>query len=264
MVLGLRGKARKSASIKLHYLIHIQEIKPWPPSQSLKSVRSVLIQWENGEKHSGSTSSVIPSLGSGVNDGKIEINESFSLPVTLLRDTSVKPGDGDAFEKNCLELHLYEPRRDRTLKGQLLGTATVDLADYGVIKDAISITAQMNCQRNFRNAAQPVLYVKIQPVDKDSLSFSSKENLEMQSSLDKNGSESVAALMREEYAAEAEMTSFTDDDVSSHASMTVPSSPLRSPPQNEQVYVGRIWDAPKYFETPSDSSHDVKLGGLGA
>ncbi|XP_048128298.1 uncharacterized protein LOC115751073 [Rhodamnia argentea] len=234
MVLGLQGKARKNSSVKLRYLIHIQEIKPWPPSQSLKSVRSVLIQWENGEKHSGSTSSVIPSLGSGINDGKIEFNESFRLPVTLLKDTSVKSGDGDAFEKNCLEFHLYEPRRDRTLKGQLLGTASVDFADYGVIKDAISITAQMNCQRNFRNTAQPVLYVKIQPVDKGSLSFSSKESLEMQSSLDKNGSDSVAALMREEYAAEEEMTSFSDDDVSSHASMTVPSSPSRSPPQNEQ------------------------------
>ncbi|XP_056169821.1 uncharacterized protein LOC115672870 isoform X2 [Syzygium oleosum] len=238
MVLGLKAKARKSASVKLHYLIHIQEIKPWPPSQSLKSVRSALVQWENGEKHSGSTSSVVPSLSSGVNDGKIEFNESFRLPVTLLRDTSAKSGDGDAFQKNCLEFHLYEPRRDRTLKGQLLGTASVDLADYGVIKDAISITAQMNCHRNFRNTAQPVLYVNIQPVDKGSLSFSSKESLEMQSSLDKNGSESVAALMREEYAAEAEMTSFTDDDVSSHASVSIPSSPLRSngilPPQNEQ------------------------------
>ncbi|KAF8013137.1 hypothetical protein BT93_I1114 [Corymbia citriodora subsp. variegata] len=226
MVLGLKAKARGSASVKLHYQIHIQEIRPWPPSQSLKSVRSVLIQWENGEKHSGSTSSVVPSLG--VNDGKIEFNESFRLPVTLLRDTSVKLGDGNAFQKNCLEFHLYEPRRDRTLKGQLLGTASLDLADYGVVKDAISITAQMNCQRNFRNTAQPILYVKIQPVDKGSL----------QSSLDKNGSESVAALMREEYAAEAEMASSTDDDVSSHASVTVPSSPLRPngilPPQNEQ------------------------------
>lgn len=228
MVLGLRAKARRSASVKLHYLIHIQEIRPWPPSQSLKSVRSVLIQWENGEKHSGSTSSVVPYLGSGANDGKIEFSESFRLPVTLLRDASVKSGDGDAFQKNCLEFHLYEPRRDRSLKGQLLGTASVDLADYGVIKDAISITAQMNCQRNFRNTAQPVLYVKIQPLDKSS----------SQSSMDKNGSESVAALMREEYAAEAEMASSTDDDVSSHASVTVPSSPLRSngvlPPQNEQ------------------------------
>ncbi|KAJ7970630.1 EEIG1/EHBP1 N-terminal domain containing protein [Quillaja saponaria] len=69
---------------------------------------------------SDSTNLVVPLLGS-VGEGKIEFNESFRLPVTLLRDMSVKGGDGDAFKKNCLQLNLYEPRKHKTVKGQLLG-----------------------------------------------------------------------------------------------------------------------------------------------
>ncbi|KAG4983689.1 hypothetical protein JHK87_028438 [Glycine soja] len=48
MVLGLRSKSRKRVSIQVHYIIHVLEIKPWPPSQSLRSVQSVFLQWENG------------------------------------------------------------------------------------------------------------------------------------------------------------------------------------------------------------------------
>ncbi|KAB1211752.1 hypothetical protein CJ030_MR6G015025 [Morella rubra] len=239
MVLGLKAKSRRGALVQIDYLIHVQEVKPWPPSQSLRSLRSVLIQWENGDRNSGSTNLVVPSLGSVVGEGKIEFNESFRLPVTLLRDMSVKGGDADAFQKNCLEFNLYEPRRDKTVKGQLLATAMVDLADYGVVKEELSITAQMNCKRSYRNTDQPVLFIKIQPVNKSCTSSLAGDDQLRGVVLDDNGGGSVSSLMNEEYAEEAELASFTDDDVSSHSSQTVSSTALDSnggiPPQNEET-----------------------------
>ncbi|KAF6150017.1 hypothetical protein GIB67_002799 [Kingdonia uniflora] len=225
MVLGLRTQNRRGSSINVDYLIHIREIKPWPPSQSLRSLKSVLLQWENGDKSSGSTNPVVPSLGSGVGDGKIEFNESFKLPVTLCRDVSIKGGNADTFQKNCLEFNLFEPRRDKTVKGQLLGTVLIDLAEYGILKETVIISAPMNCKRSFRNSAQPALSVKVQPYIKRNISSSlSRESLLKEASLDKNGRESVSALMSGEYAEEAEIASLTDDDVSSHSSYTVSSS----------------------------------------
>ncbi|OIW14446.1 hypothetical protein TanjilG_15359 [Lupinus angustifolius] len=224
MVIGTKGKYRGSGAIKIDYLIHIQEIKPWPPSQTLRSSRSVLIQWENGERSSGSTNLVSPSLGSVIGDGKIEFNESFRLAVTLLRDVSVKNSDTDAFQKNCLEFNLYEPRRDKSVKGQLLGTAIIDLADCGVLKETLSISAPLNCKRNYRNTDQPLLFVKIEPVEKNRTKSSLKDRLSKEVSKD-NG-DSVSALTNEEYNEEAEVASFTDDDVSSHSSVAaVISSP---------------------------------------
>ena len=128
------AKHKKGASVQVEYLIHIQDIKPWPPSQSLRTLRSVLIQWENGERKSGSTNTVVPSIGSIVGEGKIEFDESFRLSATLMREMSSKGKDSDSFQKNCLEFNLCEPRRD---KMQILGTALIDLADYGVVKETI-------------------------------------------------------------------------------------------------------------------------------
>lgn len=222
MVLGLRTNNRKGSSVHVDYQIHIQEVKPWPPSQSLRSQRAVLIQWEHGARTSGSTSSVVPALGSGIGEGKIEFNESFRLSLTLVREFALKSGDADTFQKNCLEFNLYEPRRDKTVKGQLLGTALLDLAGYGVIREVSSISIPMNCKRNFSNSVQPILFLKIQPVDKGRTSSSSRENnLFKEASLGKTGGESVSAMMNEEYAEEAEITSSTDDDVSSHSSLAV-------------------------------------------
>ncbi|KAK6280408.1 hypothetical protein POUND7_020675 [Theobroma cacao] len=235
MVLGLSAKNRRGPTVHVDYLIHIQEIKPWPPSQSLRSLRSVLIQWENGERSSGSTNTVSPTLGSIVGEGKIEFNESFKLPVNLVRDLSVKGRDADVFQKNSLEFNLYEPRRDKI---QLLATAIVDLAEYGAIKETLDITVPMNSKRSFSNTAQPILFIKIDRIYKGRNSSSSRSGLSEEHSLDRKGSESVSALMDEEYAEEAEVASFTDDDVSSHSSLTVSSSTLESNgsslPRNEE------------------------------
>ncbi|XWS44029.1 hypothetical protein CRYUN_Cryun15aG0010200 [Craigia yunnanensis] len=235
MVLGLSAKNRRGPTVHVDYLIHIQEIKPWPPSQSLKSLRSVLIQWENGERSSGSTNTVSPTLGCIVGEGKIEFNESFKLPVNLVRDMSVKGRDADVFQKNILEFNLYEPRREKI---QLLATAIVDLAEYGVIKETLDITVPMNSKRSFSNTAQPILSIKIDRLYKVRNSSSSRDCLSKELSLDRKGSESVSALMDEEYAEEAEVASFTDDDVSSHSSLIVSSSALESNggsvPRNEE------------------------------
>lgn len=225
MVLGLKTRTRNSPSVQVDYLIHIKEIKPWPPSQSLSTPRAVLIEWHYGDKHSGSTNQVVPSLGtgSGIGDGRIEFNESFRLPVTLLKETSFKGGDGDTFQKNCIEFHLYEPRREKTVKGQHLGTATIDLADYGVIRESLSICPPINCKRTYRNSAQPLLFLKIQLGERSRVRPSLRDSLKREASMDRNGS--LSRLMSEESAEEAEFASYTDDDdVSSHLSLPVSSS----------------------------------------
>ncbi|OIS98180.1 PREDICTED: uncharacterized protein LOC109233444 [Nicotiana attenuata] len=244
MVLGLKARTRNSPSVQVEYLIHIKEIKPWPPSHSLRTPRAVLIEWEHGDKHSGSTNQVVPSsgTGSGIGDGRIEFNESFRLPVTLLRETSLKGGDGNAFQKNCIEFHLYETRRDKTVKGQLLGTAIVDLADYGVVRESLSICPPINCKRTYRNTAQPLLFLKIQIGERSRVRSSLRDKLKREASMDRNGS--LSRLLSEEYADEAELASYTDDDddVSSHLSVPVSSSANESnygsPPQEEDVSEG--------------------------
>ena len=225
MVLGMKGKNRRSGTVQIDYLIHIQVIKPWPPSHSLRSLRSVLIQWKNGEYASGCTKLVAPSLGSVIGEGKIEFNESFRLPVTLLRDMSVRGGDADVIQKNCLEFSLYEPRRD---KGQLLGTAIIDLAEYGIHKETLSISVPMKCKRSYRNTDQPLLFIKIEHAEKNRASLPLKDRFSKEDLKDNNGGGSVSALMNEEYADEAEIASFTDDDVSSHSSVTALATSLES------------------------------------
>ncbi|GJW01735.1 putative NT-type C2 domain-containing protein [Tanacetum coccineum] len=174
------------------------------------SFRSVLLQWEHDGKSSGSIRAVAPSLvsaASGVGDGKIEFNESFKLRVTLLRDMSIKTGDGDTFLKNCIEFNMYEPRRDKTVKGQLLATAVVDFAEYGIVKDGLEVGVP-NCKRTFSNTIQPMLFLRIEAVDKSNRVRSDS--------------------MNEENIQEIESASVTDDDVSSQFSMAAMSLTSRS------------------------------------
>ncbi|KAL2554732.1 uncharacterized protein Fot_08351 [Forsythia ovata] len=132
---------------------------------------------------------------------------------------SIKGAEGNTFQKNCVEFNLYKPRRDKTVKGQLLGTAILDLADYGVVKESLSINAPINCKQTYRNTAQPLLFLKIQPFEKSRTSSSSRVNLTGEVSMDSKHGESVSALMSEEYVEEAEVSTFTDDDISSHSSL---------------------------------------------
>ncbi|XVF02736.1 hypothetical protein REPUB_Repub04eG0199700 [Reevesia pubescens] len=217
MVLGLRTKSRKGSSSQVDYIVYVKEINPWTLSQPLRSAQSVLLQWENGDQSSG-------SLTSSIGNGKIEFSESFKLPVTLCREASRKTTKRDSFQKNYLEFYLYEPRKDKVAKGQLLGSAVVNLADYGIIKETITISTPINLKKSSRNTDQPVLYLNIQSFDKDSSSSSTKGSLSKEVSLDKDGSESVSESINEGNDEETEIASFTDDDdLSSHSSQTISS-----------------------------------------
>lgn len=228
MVLGIRSKSRKNVSIQVNYIIHVQEIKPWPPSQSLRSVQSVLLQWENGDQNSG-------SLASSAGDGKIQFNESFRLSVLLWREASKKGKQRENFQKNCLEFFLY----DKTGKRQLLGSATINLADFGIIKETKAISTQLNCKRSFRNSAQPYLYVNIQPFDIECSSSSPNSCLSKELSLDKEESESVSQSVNDDD--DLEIASFTDDDsddIPPNALQTIRSSSETTgglPPLSEKV-----------------------------
>lgn len=220
MVLGIRTKSRKSTAVQVDYLIHVQEIKPWPSSQALRSVQSVLLQWENGDQVSG-------SFTCNVGDGKIEFGESFTLPVTLYREKSRKSTVRDTYQKNNLEFYLYEPRKDKAVKGQLLASAVINLADYGIIIETRNVSTPLNWKKSFKSSAQPVLYVNVQPCVKPSSSLSPKGSLSREASLENDGTESVPESMND---GNDEIASFTDDDeddddgVSSHSSHTVTSS----------------------------------------
>ncbi|KAJ6771501.1 NUCLEAR PORE COMPLEX PROTEIN NUP205 [Salix koriyanagi] len=217
MVLGLRSKNRKGTSVQLDYLIFVQEIKPWPPSQSLKSAQSLLLQWENGDQSSGSCTS-------NVGDGKVEFSESFRLSVTLCKEVSRKGTARDSYLKNYLEFNLYESRNDKAMKGQLLGSAVINLADYGIIMDAVTINAPIHFKKSSRSMVPALLYVNIQQFDRD------RSSLSKQVSLDKDGSETVSEVTNEGNDDEVEIASFTDedDDGSSHSSLPVSSSALES------------------------------------
>ncbi|KAJ6318847.1 hypothetical protein OIU76_014242 [Salix suchowensis] len=218
MVLGLRSKSRKGTSVQVDYIIHVQEIKPWPPSQSLKSAQSLLLQWENGDQGSG-------SFSSNAGDGKVEFGESFRLSATLWKELSRKGTARDSFLKNYLEFKFYESRKDKAIKGQLLGSAVMNLADYGIITDAVTINAPINFKKPSRSTVPAVLYVNIQAFDR------AKSSLSKEVSLDKDESETVSEVANEGNDNEIEIASFTDDDddnVSPHSSLTVSSSALES------------------------------------
>jgi hypothetical protein len=208
MVLGLRTKTKKDSAFHVDFNILIQEISPWPPSVSLKSLRSVVLFWENGERNSGKTNTVAPSIGSGSAVGKIEFNEFISIQAVFQKDGSSKSGK---WQKNLLELNLYEPRRDK-LKGQHLGTATLDLAEHAMFHEDSSVPVPLNSKRSFKNNAQPMVYVRIQPLDGDNSSVSSRDTLSKEASVDKDSKEMVSATMSEEYTEDTEFASFTDDD----------------------------------------------------
>ncbi|GER56060.1 hypothetical protein STAS_33767 [Striga asiatica] len=199
MVLGLRSKHRKDASFRVSYTVHVNEISPWPPSEYLRSVRSILLQWENGNQNSG-------TFLATARDSKLVFNETFKLPLVLHRDKRAN----DRFQKNYLEFSLFMPYKNKA-KGHSLGTAVVNFADYGLIEHLISINAAVNMKKG--GSVQPVLSISLEPVEKEKNSSSSSPNL---------------GLSKEPSLDGSEIASFTDDDDddddSSQSSRTVGSS----------------------------------------
>ncbi|KAL8532787.1 hypothetical protein ACS0TY_009119 [Phlomoides rotata] len=217
MVLGLRSKHRRGASVKVDYVVHLDEIKPWPPSESLRSVQTVFLQWENGSQKSG-------SFLSSAQDSKLVFNESFKLPLILHPDKKVH----DKFQKNYLEFSLFAPRKDKA-KGQLLGTAHLNLADYGVIENILSINVPVNFKKSANNLVQSALVISLEPVDQDSANSSNNVGLSKAASLDNDNDD-------------LEIASITDDDASSQSSRTAGSSTFEvgtsSPSQIEKHVYG--------------------------
>ncbi|KAG4395363.1 hypothetical protein AAZX31_20G194600 [Glycine max] len=248
MVLGIRSKSKKSVSIQVHYIIHVQEIKPWPPSQSLRSVQTVLLQWENGDQNSG-------SLPSTAGNGKIEFNESFRLSVLMCREASKKGKHRETFQKNCLEFYLY----DKTVKSQLLGSATINLADFGIIKETKALSIQFNCKKSSRISSQPFLYVNIQPFDIESSSSSPSSSLSKELSLEKEGSESVSQSLKDDD--NLEIASFTDDDSDDIPSNTSQTSRPASEITGDSTKISRGTEGSHgEFVLPSESTTASLLG----
>ncbi|KAK4413238.1 hypothetical protein Salat_2736400 [Sesamum alatum] len=227
MVLGLKSKHKKGAAVKVEYIVHVQEIRPWPPSESLKSVQTVLLQWENGDQNSGSFLTV-------AGDSNIVFNESFMLPLTLYQKKA-----SDKFRKNYLEFSLFEPRKDKA-KGHLLGTALFNLADYALIEDILSINAPLNLKKSANDLVQPALVISLELVARDSSNSSPSVGLSLEASLEDDDDD-------------LEITSCTDDDASSHSSRTAGSSNYEgttaSPSQNEKNGYGN----PSSAEASSDN-----------
>jgi len=225
MVLGLRSKHKKGASVQVEYVIQVDEIKPWPPSQSLKSVQSVLLQWENDGQNSGS---VVSTVG----DGTIEFKDSFTLSLTLCREKKAH----DKFQKNFLDFYLYELRKDKTTRGQLLGTSVINLADFGLIEEVVSIYTPVSCKKSSKNSEQPALFVSIHPTERGSSSSS-----QVGVTREGDGQESVADSVNGRNEDDDDIASFTDDDESSHSSQNVAEAARFSPSQQGKVFVTFIF-----------------------
>ncbi|XP_051122217.1 uncharacterized protein LOC127245404 [Andrographis paniculata] len=212
MVLGMKSKHKKGTLIKVNYIVHVQQIRPWPPSEALRSIQTVLLQWENGSNNCGSFLSV-------AGDSNIVFNESFMLSSGLYQKSSGK------LRKNYLEFSLYEPRKDK-VKGQLLGTALVNLADHGRLEDTVIVEVPMNFKKIAGNMMQPALAISLEPVAKDSPNSSPGGGL-LKEAMNYNDDDS-------------EMASWTDDDTSSYSSRTTGSlsydaaSASASPSLNER------------------------------
>lgn len=216
MVLGLRSKSRKCVSIQREYLIHVERIRPWPSGRSLKSSPFLLIQWENEDQSSG-------SFRCNVREGQIEIGESFKLPVTLYREASKKRST-EHFQKNFLEFQLYESQGDKAVKGQLLGSAAINLAEYASSRETLKLSASVSCKKSLKNIGQPpLLYVSIEPLHQDGSSSSQNIGLLKEGSLEKGGSGSISPLANDGDG-DVEISSFTDDDVSTHSSQVISSA----------------------------------------
>lgn len=241
MVLGLRSKHKKGASVQVEYVIQVDEIKPWPPSHSLKSVQSVLLQWENDGHTSGS---IVSTAG----DGNIEFKEAFNLPLTLCREKKAH----DKFQKNFLDFYLYELRKDKTTRGQLLGTSVINLADFGLIEEVVSIYTPLNCKKTSKNSEQPALFVSIHPTERGSSSSS-------QVSASREG-DGLADSVNDKNEDEDDIASFTDDE-SSHSEVaheSITENVLRDNPEAD-ILLG-LDSAAMLRDSTSRSSRNVAQG----
>ncbi|KAJ4888798.1 Uncharacterized protein Rs2_28546 [Raphanus sativus] len=199
MMLNLRTKSRKDNGVLVEYLISIKELKPWPTSEV--PAQCVLLKWEHGKNSSGSFIAV-------VGKDTIMFNESFRLTLTL----DPKGGAENKFQKNLLELHVYDAKKkEQGVKNKLLGSAVVNLADYGVLTSSVPVGAPFTFKKSSRNDVNSEIYLTIEPAGEDDdegyRSSCSSSRPKMRGSVDKEGSEFSLASLTDD-----------DDDASSQCS----------------------------------------------
>eukprot|EP01018_Ginkgo_biloba_P008138 Gb_20098 [translate_table: standard] len=243
MVLGLGSKSRKGSSVRVEYLIHLQEIKPWPLSLFSKTQTSVILQWERGDKHSGSTRTAKPQIGLAFEEGRIVFNESFRLPATLFRESPIKgskSAENDKFRKKCLVFKLFEAKNEKPVRGHLLGSGEVNLAKFGVLEKTIITSVLLDDNDGLLSPTQPSLFFSVGPhgkmnagsvFDSDRAQLasicsspSSRHSSSNRVSLDKDIMDYMVPVLLSDEDAEEDITSFTDDTSSPRSS--VPFSPI--------------------------------------
>ncbi|EOA12980.1 hypothetical protein CARUB_v10025966mg [Capsella rubella] len=192
MVLGLRTKSRKDNGVFVEYLISIKELKPWPTSQV--PAQCVLLKWENGENNSGSFIAV-------VGKDTIMFNESFRLTLTL----EPKVGSDNKFHKNLLDLHVYDAKKkDKGVKNKLLGTASVNLADFGVLANSVPVGAPFTFKKSSRNDASSEIYLTVEPAGEEDYDEGNRSSCSSQPKM--------SVSRRSGEGSEFSLASLTDDD----------------------------------------------------
>lgn len=233
--MGLKRRLKKKngsmSSIRFDCIIHVQEIRPWPPSQPPASLRSFFLRWKDGEENSGSLGPVFSSVGSEVGEGKIVFGESIDLSTALSFDVSAK--DEYQFQKTSLKMYLVEGRDDQTEKAHLLGKFVMDLSEYGIIRNPVTLCIPMKWKKGSKNSVQPVLMGKIEPfAGENHRRHLLKESLSWKQTLTTTtvDTKELAALKREVYSEEeVDNISLTDDDISSRSSLFFPSPVVETP-----------------------------------
>lgn len=120
-------KGQKGSPVKFEFDIFVEDIKPWTSAQALSDGAPIplLLAWRRGRNRSGSTKSIMPSVG-GSDGGRVVFNESFILPATLFER---KSGE---FQKKSVSFALLEDESAKAVKiSRQLATGELDLSQFG-------------------------------------------------------------------------------------------------------------------------------------
>ncbi|CAA0832674.1 Unknown protein [Striga hermonthica] len=195
MVLGLKSSKQKRGSfVRAEYIVQVKEIRPWPPSEPLKSIQTVFLHWENGNDNSGSFISV-------AGHANIAFDESFMLPTTFHHKKS-----GNKFRNNYLEFRLKEPR-----KGQLLGTAVFNLTDYASIEEDVNVDVDVPFDFNNTPHTQPALAITLQLLGRGTTSSASSPGVGFFSNDDEDDSDDLSSSHSSTTNASSSFEPFIDD-----------------------------------------------------
>ncbi|XLU76153.1 hypothetical protein S245_035206, partial [Arachis hypogaea] len=118
----------------------------------------------------------------------------------------------------------------------------------------------MNCKRSYRNTDPPLLFIKIQRVEKSRGSSSLKDRFSTEDCKERNNSNgggSVSDLISEEYAEEAEIASFTDDDDDEHSSHSSEKNGA-----DRQIYNTSMYEKKNSLASDASISHSLNLNSL--